>query len=60
VLTSGALGMDAWASFVTLAGVRVLRFGIETLLAHLYGRQILGWMETPRKEAASKQRACSG
>jgi hypothetical protein len=47
VLTSGALGMNAWVFLTTLAAVRVVRFGAETLLAHFYGRQILRWMQTP-------------
>lgn len=51
VLTSGALGMNAWTFLITLAGVRVLRFGVETLLAHFYGRQILRWMQTPMFKA---------
>jgi membrane protein YqaA with SNARE-associated domain len=51
VLTSGALGMNAWTFLMTLAGVRVLRFGAETLLAHFYGRQILRWMQTPTFKA---------
>lgn len=52
VLTSGALGVDAWTFLSTLAGVRVLRFGVESLLAHFYGRHILRWMQTPTFKAA--------
>jgi membrane protein YqaA with SNARE-associated domain len=52
VLTSGALGVDAWTFLSTLAGVRALRFGVEALLAHFYGRQILRWMQTPTFKAA--------
>jgi membrane protein YqaA with SNARE-associated domain len=47
VLASGALGMNAWSFFSTLAAVRVLRFGIESALASLYGSQIIRWMKTP-------------
>lgn len=47
VLASGALGMNAWALLASLAGARVLRFGIETWLAAHYGSQILRWMRTP-------------
>jgi len=31
---------------VTLAACRLVRFGIEALLAGVYGRQILGWIES--------------
>lgn len=51
VLTSGALGLNAWAFFSTLAAVRAFRFAVETLLARIYGRQILAWMETPTFKA---------
>ena len=47
VLTSGALGMNAWSFFSTLAAVRVLRFGVESALASRYGSQIIRWMKTP-------------
>jgi membrane protein YqaA with SNARE-associated domain len=47
VLVSGALGMNAWSFFSALAGVRLLRFGIEGALAHRYGTQIVRWMDTP-------------
>ena len=46
VLTSGALKVQAWSFFVTLAGVRLLRFGIEGALAGHYGRGILAWMKS--------------
>jgi membrane protein YqaA with SNARE-associated domain len=46
VLTSGALHGRAWTFFTTLAGVRLLRFGIEGALAAYYGRGIVGWMES--------------
>jgi membrane protein YqaA with SNARE-associated domain len=47
VLTSGALGMNAWSFFGTLAGVRVFRFSVEAALASRYGSQIIRWMKTP-------------
>jgi membrane protein YqaA with SNARE-associated domain len=50
VLTSGALGMNAWWFFSTLAAVRVVRFGIESALARRYGSQIIRWMKTPTFE----------
>jgi membrane protein YqaA with SNARE-associated domain len=50
VLTSGALRVHAWSFFITLAGVRLLRFGIEGGLAALYGRRIIKWMESPTFE----------
>lgn len=46
VLTSGAFRVSAWHFFTTLAGVRLLRFGIEGALAAHYGRGIVGWMES--------------
>ena len=45
-LTCGALRVDAWGFFVTLAGMRLLRFGIETALAAHYGRGIIAWMDS--------------
>jgi len=47
VLASGAIGMNAWSFLGALAAVRVCRFGVEALLAHFYGSQILRWMRTP-------------
>lgn len=47
VLTSGAFRVNAWTFFVTLAGVRLLRFFIEAALAARYGRGLLRWMESP-------------
>ena len=51
VLVSGALGMNPWAFFTSLAGARVLRFGVEGALAYRYGSQILRWMKTPTFQA---------
>jgi membrane protein YqaA with SNARE-associated domain len=47
VLTSGAGKVNAWTFFVTLAGVRALRFGVESGLAAYYGRGIIAWMKSP-------------
>jgi membrane protein YqaA with SNARE-associated domain len=47
VLASGALRMNPWTFFSALAGIRVLRFGVEAALAAHYGSQILHWMRTP-------------
>jgi membrane protein YqaA with SNARE-associated domain len=47
VLTTGATRVHAWPFFSTLAAVRLLRFGVEAWLASRYGRQIIGWMESP-------------
>ncbi len=46
MLTSGALRVNAWTFFVTLAGVRLLRFGVEGALAAHYGRALLAWMQS--------------
>lgn len=51
VLASGALGMNGWSFLPALAGVRAFRFGVEALLASIYGRGILRWMKTPAFEA---------
>jgi membrane protein YqaA with SNARE-associated domain len=51
VLTSGALSMNPWAFFSTLAVVRLLRFEVEAALASRYGSQIIRWMKTPAFEA---------
>jgi membrane protein YqaA with SNARE-associated domain len=41
ILTCGALAVDRGRFFVTFGSVRLLRFGIEALLARRYGRGIL-------------------
>jgi membrane protein YqaA with SNARE-associated domain len=46
VLASGALGGHAWTFFPTLAAVRLVRFLVEAGLAAIYGRRILGWMQS--------------
>ena len=45
VLTSGALHVNAWSFFTTLAGVRALRFLVESALAARFGRGIVSWMQ---------------
>jgi membrane protein YqaA with SNARE-associated domain len=48
VLTSGACRVNAWTFLVTLAAVRVMRFGMEGALAAYYGRRIIiTWMKSP-------------
>ena len=51
VLAGGALGMNAWSFFSALAMVRLLRFGVEGVLAHRYGTAIVAWMRTPTFQA---------
>jgi membrane protein YqaA with SNARE-associated domain len=46
VLASGAFGARRWVFFTTLAAARSIRFLTEAGLAALYGRRILGWMES--------------
>jgi membrane protein YqaA with SNARE-associated domain len=46
VLTTGALHVSVWQFFTTLAGVRLLRFGLEGALAARYGRGIVVWMKS--------------
>jgi membrane protein YqaA with SNARE-associated domain len=41
ILTCGALSVNAWRFFVTFAIVRLLRFGLEAILARVYGRGVL-------------------
>jgi len=47
VLAAGALEVDARTFFVTLVGCRIFRFGLEALLAIVYGRSILAWLDSP-------------
>jgi membrane protein YqaA with SNARE-associated domain len=46
VLTSGAFRVNAWHFFLTLAGVRLVRFAVEAALAARYGRGLLAWMNS--------------
>jgi membrane protein YqaA with SNARE-associated domain len=47
VLAAGALEVDARMFFATLTVCRLARFGGETALARIYGRQILSWLDSP-------------
>jgi membrane protein YqaA with SNARE-associated domain len=46
VLTSGALNLNRKKFFAAIAAARFVRFGIVGLLAFIYGRQILSWLES--------------
>jgi membrane protein YqaA with SNARE-associated domain len=46
VLAAGALEVKPTTFFVTLAVCRVIRFGLETVLAVAYGRSILAWLDS--------------
>jgi membrane protein YqaA with SNARE-associated domain len=47
VLTSGAFRVKPWPFFVTMAGVRLVRFTVEAALAARYGSGLVSWMESP-------------
>jgi membrane protein YqaA with SNARE-associated domain len=46
VLAAGALEVNAATFFATLTICRIVRFGVEALLAVIYGRHILAWLES--------------
>jgi membrane protein YqaA with SNARE-associated domain len=46
VLAAGALKVRAVLFFVTLVVTRLIRFGVEALLAVRYGRRIITWLES--------------
>jgi len=46
VLAAGALDVNATMFFATLAGCRLLRFGVEAALAVMYGSHIVRWLES--------------
>ena len=46
VLTCGALKANRWIFFRTFAAMRLIRFGIEALLARVYGRGVLRLLES--------------
>jgi len=46
VLAAGALEVKVRTFFVTLIVVRLLRFGLEAVLATLYGPHILTWLDS--------------
>jgi len=47
ILASGALEVKATRFFGTLAVCRLVRFGGESLLAVIYGPQIVAWIDSP-------------
>jgi membrane protein YqaA with SNARE-associated domain len=47
VLAAGALEVRTITFFTTFAVCRVIRFGIEAVLAVRYGRRILRWLDSP-------------
>jgi hypothetical protein len=46
VLAAGALEVKPSTFFITLGVCRLVRFGTEALLALIYGRQLLGWIDS--------------
>ena len=46
ILAAGALKVSASRFFAWLALTRLLRFGVEAVLAFYYGRQIINWFES--------------
>jgi membrane protein YqaA with SNARE-associated domain len=50
ILAAGALEVRPSIFFTTLVLTRLLRFGVEATLAFFYGRQIIGWLESPTFE----------
>ena len=46
ILAAGALEVDATTFFATLTICRLFRFGAEAVLAQIYGRRILVWLDS--------------
>ena len=46
VLAAGALHVDTMLFFATLAAVRLVRFGVEAILAAIYGPRIIAWLQS--------------
>jgi membrane protein YqaA with SNARE-associated domain len=46
ILAAGALEVQSRTFFVTLTVCRILRFGLEAALAAVYGRRIVGWLNS--------------
>jgi membrane protein YqaA with SNARE-associated domain len=46
ILAAGALEVSAPIFFITLGVTRLVRFGVEAVLAYFYGKQIIGWLES--------------
>lgn len=47
ILAAGALEVSVPIFFVTLGVTRLVRFGVEAVLAYFYGKQIIGWLQSP-------------
>jgi membrane protein YqaA with SNARE-associated domain len=46
VLAAGALDVSRYLFFITLLVTRIVRFGLEALLAVWFGKRILSWLES--------------
>jgi membrane protein YqaA with SNARE-associated domain len=46
ILTCGALDVSRWRFFGTLGAMRILRFGVEALLARYYGPRIVSTLQS--------------
>lgn len=46
ILTCGALDVNRWRFFGTFTAVRLLRFGIEAMLARLYGARVVSMLQS--------------
>jgi membrane protein YqaA with SNARE-associated domain len=46
VLAAGALEVSARMFFATLIVCRIFRFGLEAVLARIYGHRIVGWLDS--------------
>jgi membrane protein YqaA with SNARE-associated domain len=53
ILAAGALKVSTPVFFITLGLTRLLRFGVEAVLAYFYGRQIIGWLKSDTFEYIS-------
>ncbi len=51
ILTCGALNVDRWKFFATFGVVRLLRFGLEGVLARVYGRGVLSVLQSEAFQA---------
>ena len=46
LLTCGALEVNRWRLFVAFTGARIVRFGIEAVLARTYGKHVIRVLES--------------
>ena len=46
MLAAGALDVSRYVFFITLFATRIVRFGLEALLAVSFGKRILVWLES--------------